>query len=88
MISLSLNELKLVPKSRGIKGYGNKSEDELMKILSEPKPKIGLSKTRIKKTSGKFNELRSRFSKPKIKEVRRNIIIILICRLMKITISQ
>ena len=38
MISLSLNELKLMAKSRGIKDHENKSEDKLIKILSEPKP--------------------------------------------------
>ena len=34
MVSLSLNELKLIAKSRGIKDYKNKSEDKLRKILS------------------------------------------------------
>ena len=36
MISLSLDEMKLVAKNRGIKNYKNKSEDDLIKILSEP----------------------------------------------------
>ena len=44
MTSLSLDELKVVAKSRGIKDYKNKSEDDLIKILSEPKTKISLSK--------------------------------------------
>ena len=39
MLNLTLNELKLVAKNRGIKDYENKSEDNLMKILSEPKKK-------------------------------------------------
>ena len=43
MINLSLNELKLIEKNRGIKDYKNKSE-YLIKILSEPKTKISLSK--------------------------------------------
>ena len=38
MVSLSLNELKLAAKGRGIKDYKNKSEDELIKILTETKP--------------------------------------------------
>ena len=33
VISLSLNELKLVEKSRGIKDYKSKSKDELIKIV-------------------------------------------------------
>ena len=44
MINLSLNELKLIAKSRNIKDCKNKSENELMKTLSETKPKINLSK--------------------------------------------
>ena len=65
MMSLSLNELTLVAKSRGKKDYENKSQDELIKVLSEPKPKISLSKMRIKEIRGKFNELRGRFQSPK-----------------------
>ena len=37
MISLSLDELKLVAKNRCIKDYENKSGDDLIKILSIPK---------------------------------------------------
>ena len=39
IIFLSLNELKLIAKNRGIRDYENKFEDDLMKILSEPKTK-------------------------------------------------
>ena len=42
MINLSLNELQLITKSRNIKGNKSKSENDLVKILSEPKPKINL----------------------------------------------
>ena len=34
MINLLLNELKLIAKSRNIEDYKNKSENDLMKILS------------------------------------------------------
>ena len=44
MINLSLNELKLIVKSRNIKNRKSKSENDLIKILSEPKPKRNLSK--------------------------------------------
>ena len=44
MIDLSLDELKLIDKNRGIKDCKNKSEDDLIKILSEEKTKISLSK--------------------------------------------
>ena len=44
MVNSSLNELKLIAKSRNIKGYKKKYENNLIKILSEPKPKINFSK--------------------------------------------
>ena len=72
MINLSVNELKYNCKNRDIKDSRNKSEDDLIKILSEPKTKISLSKKRLKKIKEKFNELRDEFSKPEIKEIRKN----------------
>ena len=63
MINLSLNELKLIVKSRNIKDYQNKSENDLIKILSKPKPKTSLSKNKIKEIKKDFNKLRCRFSK-------------------------
>ena len=47
MINLSLNESKLIAKSRNI-NYKNKSQNDLIKILSQPKPKINLSKNKTK----------------------------------------
>ena len=44
MIILSLDEMKVIAKNRGIKDYKNKTEDDLIRILSEPKIKISLSK--------------------------------------------
>ena len=61
MLNLTLNELKLVAKSRGIKDYENKSKDNLIKIPSEPKTKISLSKEKIKGTRKDFNKLRDDF---------------------------
>ena len=54
MINLSLNWLKLVAESRSVKDYKNKSKEDLIKILSEPKPKISLSKKKIKKDQKRF----------------------------------
>ena len=70
MMNLSLNELKLIAKTRNIKDYKNKSENDLIKILSEPKPKINLSKKKIKEIKKDFSELRYKFSKSKINEFR------------------
>ena len=47
-MKLTLNELKLVAKSRGIKDYENKCEHDFIKILSEPKIKTSLSKKKKK----------------------------------------
>ena len=73
MINLSLNELKLIAKSRSVQDYRNKSEEDLIKILSEPKPKISLSKKKIKEIKKYFSEWRYRFSKSKINEFRRSL---------------
>ena len=69
MIDLSLNKLKLIAKNRGIKDYKNKSEDDLIKILSEPKAKISLSK----KTSRKKCNNQDKFIRPKINKIRRSL---------------
>ena len=37
MLDLSLDELKLVAKSRGIKGYNSMSKERLLSALSKPK---------------------------------------------------
>ena len=56
MINRSLNELKLIAKSSDIKDYKEKSDQDLIKILSEPKPKISLSKKIIKEIKKNFSE--------------------------------
>ena len=61
MISLSLNEMKLITKSRGIKDYKNKSKDESKEILSKPKSKINYLKLSIKEIREKFNDSKNRF---------------------------
>ena len=73
MINLSLNELKLVAESRSVKEYKNKSEEDLIKILSKPKPKISLSKKKIKEIKKYFSKLRHRFCKSKINEFRKSL---------------
>ena len=73
MINLSLNELKLIAKSRSVQDYRNKSEEDLIKILSEPKPKISLSKKKIKEIEKDLSELRRMFSKSKTNKFRRTL---------------
>ena len=69
-INLSLNKLKLIAKSRNIKDYKNKSENNSVTILSKSKPKINLSKKKIKDIKKVFSELRYGFSKSKRNQFR------------------
>ena len=47
MINLPLDELKPAAKNRNIRGYENKSEKDLIKVLSEQKPKIRINKKKL-----------------------------------------
>ena len=68
-MNLSLKELKLIVERRNIKDYKNRSENHLKKTLSEPKPKINLSKNKIKEIKKDFKKLRYGFSKSSLEEV-------------------
>ena len=77
---LSLEGLKLIAKNRGIKGYKRMSEDELLRSLTQSKPvkkgkipKTSIYKARIEKVKKEFNESIYRFSKLKIKEIRKKL---------------
>ena len=71
MINLSLDELKLLAKSRSLRDYENKSEKDLIKALSEPKPKIRINKKKLEEIRKDFNELRHKFSKKEIDKYRK-----------------
>ena len=73
MIDLSLDELRLIAKSRGTKDQENKSKSDLIKTLSKPKIKISLSKKKIRDTKEDFNKSKYGFSKSKITEIRKNL---------------
>ena len=76
MLNLLLNELQLVTKSRGIKGYKSMSKESLLSALSKSESvesKINFDDERLKKTRKNFNELRGTFLKPQIKEIRKNL---------------
>ena len=77
MLNLSLNELKQIAKMRRIKGYKSMSKEKLLSALDESTESTGsrnnFNNARIKKIREDFNELRDRFLKPKIKEIRRNL---------------
>ena len=72
MINLSLDDLKLIAQNRNMQGYENKSEEDLIKMLCEPKPKISITKKRLKEIEKDFDELRHKFSKKEIDKFRKN----------------
>ena len=72
MINLSLDELKLVAKNRNIRDYENKSEEDLIKIFSEPKPRTSVTKKKLKEIKKDFSEVRQMFSREEIDKFRKS----------------
>ena len=72
MINLSLDELKLIAQSRNISECENKSEKDLVKALSKPKPKpkIRINK-KLEEIRKDFYELRHKFFKKEIDKYRK-----------------
>ena len=65
MINLSFYELRLIAQIRNISDYENKSREDLMKALSEPKPETPKSETKLKPETPKPKP--KQISKPKPK---------------------
>ena len=77
MVNLSLNELKTIAKIRGIKDYKSMSKETLLSVLNESEP-VKESKNNfdcgiIGEFEKDFNKLGDRLSKPKIKEIRKDL---------------
>ena len=76
MLILSLNELKLIARRRGINDYKSMSKRRLLSALNKSETvnvsEKNFDNARIKKIRKGFNESRGRF-KPKIKEIRKNL---------------
>ena len=71
MINLSVDEIKLVAKNINIKDYKNKSKEDLIKILSESKPKRKINKKKLEEIIKNFNELKHKFSQKEIDKWRK-----------------
>ena len=71
MISVSLDDIRLVTPSRNIRDYEDKSEKDLIKALSKPKPKIKIDKKKLEEIRKDFNELRHKFSRKYIDKFRK-----------------
>ena len=66
MINLSFDELRLIAQIRNISDYENKSNDDLIKALSEPKPETLKPKPKkIKTIKKKKNRTRRTKNKSK-----------------------
>ena len=69
MINLSFDELRVIGQIRNISGYENKSKEDLIKTLSEPKPETPKPKPepepkiRVKSDRRKLKKLRKDFDK-------------------------
>ena len=59
-----------------MRNYENKSEKDLIKTLSEPKPKIRINKKKLEEIRKDFNELRHKFSKKEIDKYRKAFYVI------------
>ena len=68
MLNLTLNELKEITKMRRIKGNNNMSEERLLSVVDESE---SIDNAKIREIKEDFNELRDRFLKPKIKEIKK-----------------
>ena len=77
MLKPSLNELKQIAKSRGIKGYKSMSEERLISSINESEPvkesEINCDDARLEKIKKDFKKFRDRISKSKIKEIRKDL---------------
>ena len=71
MVNLSLDELRLRAQNRNISDYENKSEKDLIKALSESKPKIKIDKKKLEEIRKDLNELGHKFSKKEIDKYRK-----------------
>ena len=76
MINLTLDELNLIAESRNMRDYENKSEKDLIKALSQPKPKIRSIKKKLEEIKEAFNKLRHKFSKKEIDNYRKDFMIL------------
>ena len=56
-----LNEVNLIAQYRNICDYENKSKENLIKALSEPKPKIGINNKKLEEIRKDFYKLRQVF---------------------------
>ena len=74
MINLSFDELRLIAQIRNISDYENKSKEDLIKALSEPKPETPKLETKPKPESRKPEtpKIRGKTNKRKLRKLRKD----------------
>ena len=74
MINLSFYELRLIAQIRNISDYENKSKEDLIKALSEPKPETPKLETKPKPESRKPEtpKIRGKTNKRKLRKLRKD----------------
>ena len=75
MINLSFDELRLIAQLRNISSYENKSKEDLIKALSEPKPetpKPETPKTKTPKTPETEPKITVKTDKRKLKNLKKD----------------
>ena len=68
MINLSLNKVKLIALIRNISDYENKSKEDLIKALREPKPETLKPETKPKQTLKPETKLKVKFNRKILKK--------------------
>ena len=72
MINLSFDELRLIAQIRNISDYENKSKEDLIKALSEPKPETPTSKPKTPKLPEPEPKIEVKTDKRKLKKLRKD----------------
>ena len=77
MLNVSLDKLNAIAKIRGIKGYKSMSEERLLNPLNKSElmkeSEKNFDAARIETMKNDFSKLRDKLSKPKIKDIRKDL---------------
>ena len=77
VLNVSLDKLNAIAKIRGIKGYKSMSEERLLSPLNKSElmkeSEKNFDAARIETIKNDFSKLRDKLSKPKIKDIRKDL---------------
>ena len=75
MMNLSFDELRLIAQITNISNYKNKSKEDLIKALSEPKPETLKTRKKLKletKPKPETPKIRAKTNKKKLRKLRKD----------------